>query len=203
MTVYRFTEAPMHASCWIILCDCGNGILIDPCVKPENVYSKLGHSVKITHILITHGHFDHISRLDEWKAVTEAEVYISSDDAVCLSSPKMNVSSAFYGMREVVCKTQPDVLLLGGEEVSAGDIKIKVFSAPGHTPGGLLYLIKDCLFSGDTLFMRSYGRTDLCGGDEEALESTLCRMREFYGKGITLYPGHGECCEFDDAYVTM
>lgn len=204
MTVYRFTQAPMGASCYVIQNgDTDTGILIDPCVSPRIVFSQLGHSFRITHLLITHGHFDHIWTTDEWVEETGAELIISNDDACCLSSAFMNGSSSFYALPDVVCDSKADTLLSGEEELLLNDISVKVFSAPGHTPGGLLYLIGDHLFSGDTLFYRNYGRSDLPGGDRELLRETLISMGQFYGKGIYLCPGHGDVCRFDDAYITM
>jgi len=204
MTVYRFTQAPMGASCYIIQSgDSNTGILIDPCVSPKTVFSRLGRSFRITHLLITHGHFDHIWMTDEWVEETGAELIISNDDACCLASAFMNGSSSFYAIPDVVCTSKPDVLLSGNEELLLGDTGVKVFPAPGHTPGGLLFLIGDHLFSGDTLFYRNYGRYDLPGGNRELLCETLISMKRFFGKEIYLCPGHGEICRFDEAYVTM
>ena len=204
MTVYRFTQAPMHASCYVILGEDGNtGILIDPCVSPETVYSRLGRSTKITHVLITHGHFDHIDKTDEWINAEKAELLVSSDDAIMLSSPIMNASAAFYNFPRISCTSKPDVLLYGGEELDLSGIKVKVYAAPGHSAGSLLFLIGNRLFSGDTLFFKGYGRTDLYSGDREALRDTLENMSVFLGKRLYLCPGHGGECLFDDAYMTM
>lgn len=204
MTVHRFTQAPMHASCYVILSDeCDSGIIIDPCVSPKVIFSKLGHSIRITHILITHGHFDHIFMTDELISATGAELIVSADDSIMLTSPLMNASALMGVMPDVVCASKPDTLLYGGEEISAGDLTVKVFPAPGHTFGGMLYLIDNCLFSGDTLFFGSYGRYDLYGGDRDSLEETLISMRGFLNKGIRLFPGHGGECDFDKAYTTI
>ena len=202
MSLHIFTEPPMYASCYVIE-NGNNGILIDPCVLPETVFSYLGHSLKITHVLITHGHFDHIIYLDEWKAATNAEVLISSEDACMLSSAALNASSLFRVAHSPVCKTVPDILLYGDEELDLCGIKVKVFSAPGHTAGCLLYLTEDMLFSGDTLFDGSYGRYDLYSGDVELLIDTLRSMKQFLRKGLTLCPGHGDTCDFDRAYLSL
>lgn len=202
MDFHIFTEPPMYASCYVIE-DNNCGILIDPCVLPETVFSYLGHSLKITHILITHGHFDHIIYLDEWKEATNAEVLISADDACMLTSPSLNASSLFRVAHSTVCKTAPDTLLYGDEELDLNGINVKVFPAPGHTAGCLLYLTEDKLFSGDTLFDGSYGRYDLYSGDAKLLLDTLRFMRRFCGKGLTLCPGHGDMCDYDRAYFSL
>ena len=187
MTVYRFTQAPMNASCYVILSENNDsGIIIDPCVSPDIIFSKLGKNLNITHILITHGHFDHIWMTDELIKATGAELIISEDDALMLSSAVMNASSTFYMIPDVACASKPDVLLSGGETLSLGEFYVKVFAARGHTAGGLLYLIDDCLFSGDTMFFRSYGRYDLYSGDRDELEDTLIRMNRFLGQGTDL-----------------
>ena len=202
MDLHIFTEPPMYASCYVIE-DNGKGILIDACVLPETVLSYLGHSLKITHILITHGHFDHIIYLDEWKTKTNAEVLISADDVCMLSSASLNASSLFRVAHSTTCKTVPDTLIYGDEELCLDGISVKAFSAPGHTAGCLLYLIEDKLFSGDTLFDGSYGRYDLYSGDANLLLNTLRSMRRFCGKGLTLCPGHGDTCDFDRAYFSL
>ena len=165
--------------------------------------SYLGHSLKITHILITHGHFDHIIYLDEWKTKTNAEILISADDVCMLSSASLNASSLFKVAHSTTCKTVPDTLIYGDEELCLDGISVKAFSAPGHTAGCLLYLIEDKLFSGDTLFDGSYGRYDLYSGDANLLLNTLRSMRRFCGKGLTLCPGHGDTCDFDRAYFSL
>lgn len=202
MDFHIFTEPPMYASCYVIE-DNNRGILIDPCVLPKTVFSYLGHTLKITHVLITHGHFDHFIYLDEWKSVTGAEVLISSDDAHMLTSASLNASSLFRVAHSATCKADPDTLLYGGEELDLCGISVKVFSAPGHTAGGLLFLIGDKLFSGDTLFDGSYGRYDLYSGDAKLLLNTLRSMRRFCGKNLTLCPGHGDMCDFDRAYLSL
>lgn len=202
MTVYRFTQAPMNASCYVVLTD-EAGLVIDPCVEPDRVYEKLGRSIRITHILITHGHFDHIWKLDEWSEAAKPEVLISESDLCMLTSPLMNASAVFCGIPEVICQTKPDTLLFGGEKLLLGDISVTVYPAKGHTEGGLLFLVDNCLFSGDTLFYGSYGRYDLYGGNPEELRETLSSMSRFKGRGLYLFPGHGEKCLFDDAYNAL
>ena len=134
---------------------------------------------------------------------TNAEVLISSEDACMLKSASINASSLFRVDHSPVCNTVPDTLLYGGEELSLSCIDAKVFSAPGHTAGCLLFLIGDKLFSGDTLFDGSYGRYDLYSGDAELLVDTLRAMRKFLRKGLTLGPGHGDMCDFDRAYLSL
>lgn len=202
MDFHIFTDPPMYASCYVVE-DNNCGILIDPCVLPETVFSYLGHTLKITHILITHGHFDHFIYLDEWKAATDAKVLISYDDAHLLKSASLNASSLFRVAHSTTCKTAPNTVLYGDEELHLGKIKVNVFSAPGHTAGGLLFIIEDKLFSGDTLFYGSYGRYDLYSGDALVLLKTLRHMRSFCGKGLTLCPGHGDMCDYDRAYFSL
>ena len=181
------------------------GFLVDPGCNPEGVMTehikKLG--VNIVAILITHGHFDHIHALEEvCKEFPNANVYISLDEVDFLDNTGFNLSA------------EPEVLEDGYHilnyvpkhltKVSDGDIikeagfEIKVIATPFHTKGSVCYYVdsEKALFSGDTLFFTTIGRTDLPTGCSRTIESSLAKLKKL-PDGIKVYPGHGACTNLD------
>ena len=181
------------------------GFLVDPGCNPNGAIidhiKKL--DVNIVAILITHGHFDHIHALEEvCKEFPNANVYISLDEVDFLDNTGFNLSA------------EPDVLEDGYHilnyvpkhliKVSDGDIikeagfEIKVIATPFHTKGSVCYYVdsEKALFSGDTLFFTTIGRTDLPTGCSRTIESSLAKLKNL-PDGIKVYPGHGACTNLD------
>lgn len=152
-----------------------------------------GKNVKF--ILLTHGHFDHILGVHDLKAYTNAEVMIHKLDSECLSNPKRSLAE--WGGCEQKC-VSADRLLQDGDEIMLGETKIKVMHTPGHTPGGVCYIIESerTIFTGDTLFSLTAGRTDLVGGDDFMLISSLKKIAGLDGD-YKLYPGHNRSTTLD------
>lgn len=139
-------------------------------------------------ILLTHAHFDHIGGAEALRRETGVQIGIGSIDAPALSDTYTNLSDQFHAH---IAPFNADRLLDGGEKFTIGDINISVIFTPGHTVGGVSYLIDDCLFSGDTLFCGSIGRTDFPGGDLKTLKKSVRRLASL-GNDIKVYPGHGD-----------
>ena len=141
-----------------------------------------------THILLTHGHFDHIMGVAEIKSREGAEVLIHRDDADAVSGS----GSLAYMAGALVKKFTVDRLLGDGDVFTAAGMTFRVIHTPGHTPGGVCYVLENerVIFCGDTLFRLSVGRTDLSGGsDEQLYESILYRLFPLHGD-YRLLPGH-------------
>ena len=195
MEIYKLSPRGYFGSNTYILLDGGEAAVVDPSVSFSEAESLLSeHSVR--YILLTHCHFDHILKINEWVERTGAEVVIGESDAGGLASPIVNCYRYFLGSDDgyfgrVTSVSDGDVLTLGTG-------KIKVISTPGHTAGGVCYLSGGILIVGDTVFAGGgYGRCDLPGGDEAALFSSISHITEL-PSGITVYPGHGECTTTDE-----
>ena len=164
-------------------------VLID---APQDI-SKVKQSVeelgaKVKYILITHGHFDHIMGLTSLKKTLGAPAVICKDDVVI--SDNVNEFTRLFGVPEITPPTY-EKFVKDGDVLQVGDMQIKVIQTPGHTEGGVCYLIEDNLFSGDTLFKQSVGRTDLFGGDFEKIKHSVKNVLFNLGDNIKVFPGHG------------
>lgn len=143
---------------------------------------------RLEYILLTHGHFDHICGVKALKEICGGKICISAEDALCLESEKASLNAKMGYTAQGL--TKADVLLHDGDTLKLGETEIKVLSTPGHTAGSVCFVTESVIFSGDTLFRLSVGRTDL-GGDTFALMRSLRRLAEIKGDR-RVYPGHGD-----------
>ena len=143
-------------------------LVIDPGAEAETIRRACGGK-RIAAILLTHGHFDHIGAVRELMA-EDTLLAVHRLDVPLLSDPQANVS---WMLGRSVTAPAPTRLLEEGDEVEAAGMTLRVLHTPGHTPGGVCYALGENLFTGDTMFDRGYGRTDLPGGDEAALIRSL------------------------------
>ena len=153
-------------------------VVIDPGYAPDTVLceaKKLGK--KIEAILLTHGHFDHVGAVREIAAETDCKVYLCDKD---LSMPPQMTAGPLY-----YTNTYAE-----GDFVEAAGLTFKVLHTPGHTPGSVCLMCEHVIFSGDTLFWGSCGRTDLPGGNWATILVSLRRLADLPGD-YDVYPGHG------------
>ncbi len=189
MKVQKIIGGPVPTNCYLVTDEkAGVSAVVDPGFESGELDSALRSAGKVEKILLTHGHFDHISGVRRAVELTRAKVYLYSDELPLISDAVQNVS-ALFSVPEVP-PFRVDVLLHDGDEIPLGNLKIRVLHTPGHTAGGCCYLTDGALFSGDTLMKLECGRTDLATGSEEAMRSSLKRLSALPGDPH-VYPGHG------------
>ena len=146
------------------------------------------NKAKIKYILNTHGHMDHIAGDYDIQTKMDAKVFLHQDDEFLI--PLMKAHLVEYGMPKYEAP-KVDEYVKDGQEIQLGDLSFKVIHTPGHTPGAVSYLIGNVLFSGDTLFKDSVGRTDLPGGSYNQLEKSIKEKLFTLDDNVTAYSGHG------------
>ncbi|MDR1321502.1 MAG: MBL fold metallo-hydrolase [Gracilibacteraceae bacterium] len=168
----------------------GKGVLIDPGSGAPGILAAVAAAgVEVEQIVLTHGHYDHIAALDKTRDALNAPAAIHAADAGMLLDPGLNLSLLFGRDGRL---RAAEKLLADGDTISAGALSLRVLHTPGHSPGGICLYGHGVLFSGDTLFRDSVGRTDFPGGDARLLLQSI-RERLFPLEEETLvYPGHME-----------
>lgn len=166
------------------------GIIIDVGGSVDEIIQEAKNSgINIKYILNTHGHFDHILGTKEMCEKLNIGFYIHENDAIFVESLEDQLD--LYGFPPVA-PPQIKGFISKDSEFSIGDTKIEVIETPGHTPGGVCFLIDNILFSGDTLFCESIGRTDLPGGDYAQLQQSIKNNLFTLDENIVVYPGHDQ-----------
>lgn len=164
-------------------------IVIDPGYKRDNILEFLNENEdKERLILLTHGHFDHIGGADYLRQETGVKIGMGALDVPALSDNTLNCAVVFKRKLEPFTA---DFEYCDGDVIKVGDIELKVISTPGHTVGGVSFLCENNLFSGDTLFKTSIGRTDFEGGSFEELEKSIKKLYALPDETV-VYAGHGE-----------
>ena len=170
-------------------------VVIDPASNAQKISAVLKQEgLCCAAILLTHGHFDHIDAADELRSLTGAPLFVHAEDADMLTSEEMN-GSAGFGFH-VVCRPAEHTFC-DGEELNFGGMTFRVIHTPGHTPGSCCFDTGAELFTGDTLFHLSIGRTDLPGGDFETLKRSLMKLEDKIEGERALYPGHDTSSSFE------
>jgi glyoxylase-like metal-dependent hydrolase (beta-lactamase superfamily II) len=144
-------------------------------------------NLNIRHILLTHGHPDHVNALEPLLEATDARVYIHKDEVEYMreAARSFGMSTEFMNRRSGNFQEVSD-----GHSISVGGLRIQCLHTPGHSPGSQCFLVENCLFSGDTLFVDACGRVDLPGGEPEKMWWSLNQKLRGLDDNITVYPGH-------------
>lgn len=201
MKIERFVLGDFEVNSYLIINN-KEAVLIDVGFEPDVIAEYIiTNNLELKAILLTHAHLDHIGGLEEIRNRFNVDVYIHKNEVEWLENPILNGSKDFPFFGEVKCKPT-DNLLTDNEELVFGEVKVKVIFTPGHTPGGVSYLINKWLFTGDTLFNNSIGRTDLWGGNYKQLIDSIKNRLLKLSNEVVVYPGHGEKTSIKNEKVT-
>lgn len=181
---------PLMMNAYVLGCPVTReAVIVDPGYEPDVILGMLRkHQLRPVHILCTHGHLDHVGAVAEVKAATGAPVALHPNDLFLYE--RATEWAPLFGMR-VTPPPTPDRFLAEGDEIRFGQFSLRAIHTPGHTPGGMSYLIGTWVFVGDTLFAGSVGRTDLPGGSWSDLIRSIKEKLFPLGDGTIVYSGHG------------
>jgi hydroxyacylglutathione hydrolase len=199
LEIMQLPLGPLQTNCYVLVCEETLATaVIDPSWNGRAIAATLDEqALNLTHILLTHSHFDHVAGLAELKAEKPAPIYIHPEAVEMMRHATM--SAAMWNIR-FPAPPPPDEMLAEGQILRVGKLAVHVLFTPGHAPGHVSFHLPEhkVLFDGDVLFQQSIGRTDLPGGDMELL------LRSIRDKLLTLpddtrvFPGHGPATTIGD-----
>lgn len=190
MIVKQIIAGPFEANNYLIIDEnTKKAVLIDCSGSIDKVKNELEiHNATLEKVLLTHAHIDHIAGCYEAQQKLGVNIFINEEDLFLIQNLKQQLQ--MFGLPPTQ-EPQIDGFIKDGDVIEVGDLKIKVIHTKGHSKGGSCFLIEDKLFSGDTLFLGSVGRTDLPGGNYQELEDSITKKIFTLDGDLTIYPGHG------------
>lgn len=191
----------LDANCYLVTCPLTHSTLvIDPGADVERILARLAKADPTTvAVLHTHGHFDHISATEAMLATLPAGTTLAAHPADrYLYAREQRAVGSHFGYPLPDRLALPDVDVQDTAIVEVGALRLEVIHTPGHTPGSISLLCGDMLFAGDTLFHRGIGRTDLLGGDEEAIIESIVTRLYTLAPDVRVFPGHGPATSIDE-----
>lgn len=182
LKVVKLPLGMFQGNCFVVS-EGSDAFLVDPGDRPEEVLNYLSlNGLKLDLILLTHGHVDHVNGVDGIVQAHKVPVYLHAADRAMIRE-----GHQYFG--KLITETLP---VSDGMTIPFAGHEIRVIETPGHTAGGVSYLIEGMLFAGDTLFHNTVGRTDLPGGDQEALLESVRNKLFALPDDTVVYSGHGD-----------
>lgn len=191
MKIETMVLGQVRTNCYLVIQEeTREAVLVDAADRADIISRKLvDEDLTLKAVFLTHGHGDHILAVEKLKQDFGVKVYAAETEADLLLDPRKNLSEDLFGIPAAV---KADVLLGDGQEIEAAGITFQVIHTPGHTPGGCCYYQaqEKVLFSGDTLFHGSVGRTDFPGGSMSQLVRSVREKLLVLPEDVAVYPGH-------------
>ena len=191
MRITNLPSGALQANTYLAVDEKTNeGFIVDPGGYNKVLTKEVrDNDINIKYIILTHGHSDHICGVNEHKAeFPDAKIVAYKDEEAMLENPNLNQSPGFG----VPYSTKADILVSDGDELKVGDVTLKFIHTPGHTEGGMCIYVKEAkaLFSGDTLFRQSIGRTDFSGGSYKEIMDSIRKKLFLLPDDTNVFPGH-------------
>ncbi|MBB6621922.1 MBL fold metallo-hydrolase [Clostridium gasigenes] len=183
MIIKVIPAGPLQTNCYIVMDEkVKEAIVLDPGQDPDLIIREIESlNCKVSAILLTHAHADHDDGVVDVKNKYNVPVYMNREE-----EKYMDLDSSVYGKLPKIYDFIED-----GDILKVGDLDIKCIHTPGHTKGGMCFLIEDKVFTGDTLFQGSIGRTDFIGGDFDEIIKSINEKLLILENNVEVYPGHG------------
>jgi glyoxylase-like metal-dependent hydrolase (beta-lactamase superfamily II) len=199
VTIQCLPVGPLETNCYIVSCDATKrAAIIDPGDEPERIVrATVAYDLQVDYILNTHAHPDHIGANCAVRERVGGRLLVHEADRAAVEAPPLHW--LLIGMRPNGCPV--DGTIAEGDELPLGQLSLRVMHTPGHSPGGVCFVLDTVVFTGDTLFAGGMGRTDFPGGSEELIRQSLRRLvTELPGETV-VYPGHGEATTIAQEYA--
>lgn len=191
MQIKTYIAGPFDANNYLVIDEKSKeAMLVDCSAYVQDIVDFVKtNGLKVKYILITHGHFDHVLGINKMRKALGAEVYVPQEDIILIEN--INEASSHFG-GELAEIPVHDHVYSPDTKITLGDEEFIIIKTPGHTEGGVCIKGHDVLFSGDTLFKGTFGRTDLFGGNIKKLVNSLTNVLFYLPDEMVVYPGHNE-----------
>ncbi|MBI4697539.1 MAG: MBL fold metallo-hydrolase [Nitrospirae bacterium] len=189
MIIKQLVVGPLEENCYIVGDEkTKEALVIDPGDEPDRIIDVIkDNGLKVKTIIFTHAHFDHVGAVGDIKKETGAKVFIHKEETELYNGAKDQAAFWGYDLDDL---PEPDGFLNEGDTVRAGGLEFKVLHTPGHSPGGICIYGSGVVFTGDTIFQGSVGRTDFYGGDVNKIKASFKRLLDL-PDDTAVYSGHG------------
>jgi len=188
MIVKNFITGPLATNSYLIIAE-KEGVVIDAGGDmSELIQAVRKEKINIRYIIATHGHFDHIMGVNQLKREFPSSLFLVNEKDLGLLKRASRMAQSFLNL-SISDVVKPDGFVKEGDEIELGREKLRIIETPGHTMGSICVLANGYIFTGDTLFYGTVGRTDL-GGSEKLLRESLEKLKKLPDE-IIVYPGHG------------